>query len=134
MDLTFIFHIFSTIGFDLAQFLAVRIQKNLLGHPARTLLSLLLLIYFLVGVTNVLKHWGKNTYWGRFEYFAEVLFPPAFLFFIFPIFSLYIFPIYMKQDFEIGSVRAAHNTTKLKRMQNELEAPRSFLQSIIDGY
>jgi len=134
VDLTFIFHIFSTIGFGLAQLLAVRIQKNLLGHPARTFLSLFLLIYFLVGVTNILKHGGINTYFDRFEYFTEVLFPPAFLFFIFPIFSLYIFPIYMKQDFEIGSVRVAHNITKLKRMQNELEATRSFLQSIIDGY
>jgi len=100
VDLTFIFHIFSTIGFGLALLLAVRIQKNLLGHPARTFLSLFLLIYFLVGVTNVLKHEGITTYFDRFEYFAEILFPPAFLFFIFPIFSLYIFSIYMKQDFE----------------------------------
>lgn len=134
MDLTFIFHIFSTIGVGLALLLAVRIQKNLFGHPARIFLSLFLLIYFLIGVTNVLKHEGITTYFDRFEYFAEILFPPAFLFFIFPIFSLYIFSLYMKQDFEIGSVRVAHNITKLKRMQNELEAPRSFLQSIIDGY
>jgi PAS domain S-box-containing protein len=41
-----------------------------------------------------------TNYFDRFEYFAEILFPPAFLFFIFPIFSLYIFSIYMKQDFE----------------------------------
>jgi len=100
VDLTFIFHIFSTIGFGLALLLAVRIQKNLLGHPARIFLSIFLLIYFLVGVSNVLKHGGITTYFDRFEYFAEILFPPAFLFFIFPVFSLYIFSIYMKQDFE----------------------------------
>jgi len=100
VDLTFIFHIFSTIGFGLALLLAVRIQRNMLGHPARIFLSLFLLIYFLVGVSNVLKQGGVTTYFDRFEYFAEILFPPAFLFFIFPIFSLYIFSIYMKQDFE----------------------------------
>ena len=100
MDLSLIFHIFSTIGFGLALLLAFRIQKNLLGHPSRIFLSLFLLIYFLVGISNVLKHGGITNYFDRFEYFAEILFPPAFLFFIFPIFSLYIFSIYMKQDFE----------------------------------
>ena len=100
MDLTFIFHIFSTIGFGLALLLAFRIQKNLLGHPSRIFLTLFLLIYFLVGVSNVLKEGGVTNYFDRFEYFAEMLFPPAFLFFIFPIFSLYIFSIYMRQDFE----------------------------------
>ena len=100
MDLSLIFHILSTIGFGLALLLAFRIQKNLLGHPSRIFLSLFLLIYFLVGVSNVLKHGGITNYFDRFEYFAEILFPPAFLFFIFPIFSLYIFSIYMKQDFE----------------------------------
>jgi PAS domain S-box-containing protein len=100
VDLTFIFHIFSTIGFGLALLLAFRIQKNLLGHPSRIFLTLFLLIYFLIGVSNVLKHGGVTNYFDRFEYFAEILFPPAFLFFIFPIFSLYIFSIYMKQDFE----------------------------------
>ena len=100
MDLTLIFHIFSTIGFGLALLLAFRIQKNLLGHPSRIFLSLFLLIYFLVGVSNVLKQGGVTNYFDRFEYFAEILFPPAFLFFIFPIFSLYIFSTYMKQDFE----------------------------------
>jgi len=100
VDLSLIFHIFSTIGFGLALLLAFRIQKNLLGHPSRIFLSLFLLIYFLVGVSNVLKHGGITNYFDRFEYFAEILFPPAFLFFIFPIFSLYIFSIYMKQDFE----------------------------------
>ena len=100
MDLTIIFHIFSTIGFGLALLLAFRIQKNLLGHPSRIFLTLFLLIYFLVGISNVLKLGGVTNYFDRFEYFAEILFPPAFLFFIFPIFSLYIFSIYMKQDFE----------------------------------
>jgi PAS domain S-box-containing protein len=100
VDLSLIFHIFSTIGFGLALLLAFRIQKNLLGHPSRIFLSLFLLIYFLVGISNVLKHGGVTNYFDRFEYFAEILFPPAFLFFIFPIFSLYIFSIYMKQDFE----------------------------------
>jgi PAS domain S-box-containing protein len=33
----------------------------------------------------------------------------------------------------IGSVRVAHNITELKQAQNELEATRAFLQSIIDG-
>jgi PAS domain S-box-containing protein len=100
VDISIIFHIFSTIGFGLALLLAFRIQKNLLGHPSRIFLTLFLLIYFLVGVSNVLKHGGITNYFDRFEYFAEILFPPAFLFFIFPIFSLYIFSIYMKQDFE----------------------------------
>ena len=100
MDLTFIFHIFSTIGFGLALLLAFRIQKNLMGHPSRIFLTLFLLIYFLVGLSNVLKEGGVTNYFDRFEYFAEMLFPPAFLFFIFPIFSLYIFSIYMRQDFE----------------------------------
>ena len=100
MDLTIIFHIFSTIGFGLALLLAFRIQKNLLGHPSRIFLTVFLLIYFLVGVSNVLKQGGITNYFDRFEYFAEMFFPPAFLFFIFPIFSLYIFSIYMKQDFE----------------------------------
>jgi PAS domain S-box-containing protein len=100
VNLTLIFHILSTIGFGLALLLAFRIQKNLLGHPSRIFLSLFLLIYFLVGVSNVLKHGGVTSYFDRFEYFAEILFPPAFLFFIFPIFSLYIFSVYMKQDFE----------------------------------
>jgi PAS domain S-box-containing protein len=100
VDLTIIFHIFSTIGFGLALLLAFRIQKNLLGHPSRIFLTLFLLIYFLVGISNVLKQGGITNYFDRFEYFAEILFPPAFLFFIFPIFSLYIFSLYMKQDFE----------------------------------
>jgi hypothetical protein len=99
MDLTFIFHIFSTIGFGMALLLTVRIQKNLLGHPARIFLSLFLLIYFLIGVTNVLKHEGITTYFDLFEYFAEILYPPAFLFFIFPIFSLYILSLIYEAGF-----------------------------------
>jgi PAS domain S-box-containing protein len=126
VDLSLIFHIFSTIGFGLALLLAFRIQKNLLGHPSRIFLSLFLLIYFLVGVSNVLKHGGITNYFDRFEYFAEIFFPPAFLFFIFPIFSLYIFSIYMKQDFE-------------KRMQIEeslIESEKKFRhlsEDIADG-
>jgi len=126
VDLTIIFHIFSTIGFGLALLLAFRIQKNLLGHPSRIFLTLFLLIYFLVGVSNVLKLGGITNYFDRFEYFAEILFPPAFLFFIFPIFSLYIFSIYMKQDFE-------------KRMQIEeslIESEKKFRnlsEKIADG-
>lgn len=100
MSMTLIFHILSTVGFGLALLLAFRIQKNLLGHPSRIFLILFLLIYFLVGVSNVLKHGGVTNYFDRFDYFAEILFPPAFLFFIFPIFSLYIFSVYMKHDFE----------------------------------
>ncbi len=100
MDLTLIFHILATVGFGVALLLAFRIQKNLLGHPSRIFLIVFLLIYFLVGISNVLKQGGVTSYFDRFEYFAEILFPPAFLFFIFPIFSLYIFSIYMKQDFE----------------------------------
>ena len=133
MDLTFIFHIFSTIGFGLALLLAVRIQKNLLGHPSRIFLSLFLLIYFLVGVSNVLKQGGVTSYFDRFEYFAEILFPPAFLFFIFPIFSLYIFSVYMKQDFEKRMEIEESLIESEKKFRNISEEIADGVAVIIDG-
>ncbi len=133
MDLTFIFHIFSTIGFGLALLLAFRIQKNLLGHPSRIFLTLFLLIYFLVGVSNVLKHGGVTNYFDRFEYFAEILFPPAFLFFIFPIFSLYIFSIYMKQDFEKRMEIEESLIESEKKFRNISEEIADGVAVIIDG-
>jgi len=133
VDLTLIFHIFSTIGFGLALLLAFRIQKNLLGHPSRIFLSLFLLIYFLVGVSNVLKHGGVTNYFDRFEYFAEILFPPAFLFFIFPIFSLYIFSIYMKQDFEKRMEIEESLIESEKKFRNISEEIADGVAVIIDG-
>ena len=133
MDLTFIFHIFSTIGFGLALLLAVRIQKNLLGHPSRIFLSLFLLIYFLVGISNILKQGGVTNYFDRFEYFAEILFPPAFLFFIFPIFSLYIFSIYMKQDFEKRMEIEESLIESEKKFRNLSEEIADGVAVIIDG-
>ena len=133
MDLTLIFHIISTIGFGLALLLAFRIQKNLLGHPSRIFLSLFLLIYFLVGVSNVLKQGGVTTYFDRFEYFAEMLFPPAFLFFIFPIFSLYIFSIYMKQDFEKRMEIEDSLIESEKKYRNLSEEIADGVAVIIDG-
>jgi len=133
VDLTLIFHIFSTIGFGLALLLAFRIQKNLLGHPSRIFLSLFLLIYFLVGVSNVLKHGGITSYFDRFEYFAEILFPPAFLFFIFPIFSLYIFSIYMKQDFEKRMEIEESLIESEKKFRNLSEEIADGVAVIIDG-
>ena len=133
MDLTLIFHIISTIGFGLALLLAFRIQKNLLGHPSRIFLSLFLLIYFLVGVSNVLKQGGVTNYFDRFEYFAEILFPPAFLFFIFPIFSLYIFSIYMKQDFEKRMEIEDSLIESEKKFRNLSEEIADGVAVIIDG-
>ena len=133
MNLTLIFHIFSTIGFGLALLLAFRIQKNLLGHPSRIFLSLFLLIYFLVGVSNVLKQGGVTNYFDRFEYFAEILFPPAFLFFIFPIFSLYIFSIYMKQDFEKRMEIEESLIESEKKFRNLSEEIADGVAVIIDG-
>jgi PAS domain S-box-containing protein len=133
VDLTLIFHIFSTIGFGLALLLAFRIQKNLLGHPSRIFLSLFLLIYFLVGVSNVLKQGGVTNYFDRFEYFAEILFPPAFLFFIFPIFSLYIFSIYMKQDFEKRMEIEESLIESEKKFRNLSEEIADGVAVIIDG-
>ncbi len=133
MDLTLIFHIFSTIGFGLALLLAFRIQKNLLGHPSRIFLTLFLLIYFLVGVSNVLKEGGVTNYFDRFEYFAEMLFPPAFLFFIFPIFSLYIFSIYMKQDFEKRLEIEESLIESEKKFRNISEEIADGIAVVIDG-
>ncbi|KPK00630.1 MAG: hypothetical protein AMJ60_00360 [Desulfobacterales bacterium SG8_35] len=133
MDLTLIFHIFATIGFGLALLLAFRIQKNLLGHPSRIFLTLFLLIYFLVGVSNVLKEGGVTNYFDRFEYFAEILFPPAFLFFIFPIFSLYIFSIYMKQDFEKRMEIEESLIESEKKFRNISEEIADGVAVIIDG-
>ena len=133
MDLTLIFHIFSTIGFGLALLLAFRIQKNLFGHPSRVFLSLFLLIYFLVGISNVLKHGGVTNYFDRFEYFAEILFPPAFLFFIFPIFSLYIFSVYMKQDFEKRMEIEESLIESEKKFRNLSEEIADGVAVIIDG-
>jgi PAS domain S-box-containing protein len=133
VELTFIFHIFSTIGFGLALVLAFRIQKNLMGHPSRIFLSLFLLIYFLVGISNVLKHGGITNYFDRFEYFAEILFPPAFLFFIFPIFSLYIFSIYMKQDFEKRMEIEDSLIESEKKFRNLSEEIADGVAVVIDG-
>jgi len=133
VDLTLIFHIFSTIGFGLALLLAFRIQKNLLGHPSRIFLSLFLLIYFLVGVSNVLREGGVTNYFDRFEYFAEILFPPAFLFFIFPIFSLYIFSIYMKQDFEKRMEIEESLIESEKKFRNLSEEIADGVAVVIDG-
>ncbi len=133
MNLTLIFHIISTVGFGLALILAFRIQKNLLGHPSRIFLSLFLLIYFLVGVSNVLKQGGVTTYFDRFDYFAEILFPPAFLFFIFPIFSLYIFSIYMKQDFEKRMEIEESLIESEKKFRNLSEEIADGVAVIIDG-
>jgi PAS domain S-box-containing protein len=113
--------------------LAFRIQKNLLGHPSRIFLSLFLLIYFLVGVSNVLKQGGVTNYFDRFEYFAEILFPPAFLFFIFPIFSLYIFSIYMKQDFEKRMEIEESLIESEKKFRNLSEEIADGVAVIIDG-
>jgi PAS domain S-box-containing protein len=133
VDLTLIFHIFSTIGFGLALLLAFRIQKNLFGHPSRIFLTLFLLIYFLVGISNVLKHGGVTNYFDRFEYFAEILFPPAFLFFIFPIFSLYIFSVYMKHDFEKRMEIEESLIESEKKFRNLSEEIADGVAVIMDG-
>jgi PAS domain S-box-containing protein len=133
VDLTFFFHILSTVGFGVALILAFRIQKNLLGHPSRIFLTLFLLIYFLVGVSNVLKHGGITNYFDRFEYFAEILFPPAFLFFIFPIFSLYIFSIYMRQDFEKRMEIEESLIESEKKFRNLSEEIADGVAVVIDG-
>jgi PAS domain S-box-containing protein len=97
--MTFLFDVISTVGFGIALLLAFRIQKNLLGHPSRFFLCLFLFVYILAGTTNILRHSGLTTLLDRYEYYAQLLFPPLFLFFIFPIFSLYVFSVFMKHDF-----------------------------------
>lgn len=98
MHLTLLFDIVSLVGFGLLILLVYRTQRNLLGHPARVFLTIFAGLYLMAGVANLLRHGGITTFLARYEYIAELLFPPLFLFFIFPIFSLYIFSLFMKQD------------------------------------
>ncbi|MEW6220729.1 MAG: PAS domain S-box protein [Thermodesulfobacteriota bacterium] len=95
-----LFNIVSAIGFAVAFLLVLRIQKNLIGHPARVFLCVFLGIYFLVQLSSLLQQGGIGFYLERYQYYAEFLFPPLFLFFIFPAFALYVFSMFMRQDLE----------------------------------
>lgn len=99
MESSYIFNTILTIGFGSALLLFFKIQKNLMGHPSRVFFCLFLWIYFLVGVSNVLKHRWITDFIDRYKHYFELLFPPTLLFiFIFPMFALYIFSVFMKQE------------------------------------
>ncbi len=98
MGLTLFFDLVAVFGFGLLLLLIYQTQRNLFGHPSRFFLSAFAGLYLAVGIANMLRHGGIIDLLGKYEYLAELLFPPVFLFFVFPVFSLYIFSIFMRQD------------------------------------
>lgn len=98
MGLTLLFDLVAVFGFGLLLLLLYQTQRNLLGHPSRFFLTFFAGLYLVIGIANLLRHGGIVDLLGRYEFLAELLFPPVFLFFVFPVFSLYIFSIFMRRD------------------------------------
>ena len=98
MGLTLLFDLVAVFGFGLLLVLLYQTQRNLFGHPSRIFLTGFAALYLGIGIANMLRHGGIVDVLGKYEYLAELLFPPIFLFFVFPVFSLYIFSIFMRQD------------------------------------
>jgi PAS domain S-box-containing protein len=73
----------SAVAFIAATVCAFRIRKDVLGQSSRFFLVLLLLIYVLVGISNVLEHSGITDIFDPYEDYLEVLFVAVFLFFMY---------------------------------------------------
>jgi len=98
VGLTLLFDLVAVFGFGLLLTLLYQTQRNLLGHPSRLFLVLFAGLYLGIGIANLLRHGGVVDLLGRYEFLAELLFPPVFLFFVFPVFTLYVFSIFMRRD------------------------------------
>lgn len=75
----------STIAFGVAFVFAVRIPRNTMDQQSKMFLGLCMGIYIFVGLSNVLEHVHITDYLDRYDDYAEILFPPFFLFFIYSV-------------------------------------------------
>ena len=82
-----LFDIFSTLGFAIALILVLRIRNDKIGSTSQLFLILCVILYILVGISNVLEHLEITSFFDRYEDYLEILFVPFFMFFLF---SLYM--------------------------------------------
>lgn len=83
MNVISIIDILSSVLFAAALFLSFKIRKESVDVQSKRFLYLFLGIYVFVGISNVLEHGQITDYLDRYEDYAEIIFIPAFLFFIY---------------------------------------------------
>lgn len=87
MELVVGFDIISTIAFGVALLSAFMIKKKRLDFPSKLFFIMLVAIYFFVGLSNILEHGNITAFLDSYEDYAEILFAPFFMFFVFSVLS-----------------------------------------------
>jgi len=101
--------IVSTAAFLLAGVFALRASTERVGWPAKVLLCTCMCIYVFVSVANVLEHSGATASLDIYEDYAEILFFPFLLYFLY---SMHIHKVLAQRERAEASLRAEH--TKLE--------------------
>jgi signal transduction histidine kinase/CheY-like chemotaxis protein len=83
VNLVALLDILSAIGFGVAFFYVLRINKENIFYQARYLLYVLIGLYFFVGIANILEHTGITAFFDPYEEYLEIVFTPFFLFFLY---------------------------------------------------
>ena len=109
-----ILDIISTCAFGMALLLVARIPRNIIDLPSKIFLALCMGIYVFVGISNILQHGQITDYLDRYEDYAEILFLPFFLFFIY-------------------SIVTRRELNQRKMAEKELQQKGIFLESVFDA-
>lgn len=83
MNWVVFFDVMAAVAFLGGLMLVPRIPDRVLDRQARLFLGVCLGIYVFNGVSNTLQHSGITSFLDRFEVYAEILFVPCLLFFLF---------------------------------------------------
>ena len=83
MDEVAIIDLIATGAFLAAVFFVVRLPRLAMDRSSQAFLFGALLLYVLVGFSNIFEHFHITAYFDRFEDYFEILFIPLFLFFAF---------------------------------------------------
>ncbi len=114
MNVVPVLDLISTIGFGAALLLALRIRRDVMDPTSKLFLCLSLALYVFVGISNTLEHGQITSYLDRYEDYAEILF--------FPLFLSFIYSLATRQELD-----------KRKRAEEAQKTAHTFLQSIIDS-
>jgi PAS domain S-box-containing protein len=113
IDTIVVLDIISVGAFTYALWLSITIGTGILDRASNVLLSCSIGVYVFVGVSNILEHGNISSYLDRYEDYAEVLFVPFFLYFIY-------------------SMHARYELDKRRRAEQSLERSKERYKSILE--